>query len=167
MVSPRYTSTEDLSTRLHTVEADFYGSLEGLKDRLDELEKIKMAETGFTSFQLDYKTMPFSETFEVTDSKGAKNGPSSWGYTESAVGGHPNAVGQSSPIAGRHAGQGTFALLKGHRFYDTVLTANLYVSPGKSRGQLMSHRFIARLRGLAVPLVWHFVLGMPPMGISL
>lgn len=95
-----------------------------MNNHLEELAVARSAEEGFSSFNFDYSAMTFPEAFEVYDSVRTNNGPSKWGYSEGPVEGHQNSIAQTSEIVGLAAGQGTYAMLKNHRFFDTVFSAD-------------------------------------------
>lgn len=101
--------------------------LDGLIVQLEKVERQRLSQIGFESFALNSTQASFHDTFEVFDSLRSAAGPSSWGYAEAPLDGHKNTIGQSSPIRGKGPADGTFAFLKGHRFFDGVIHVEFYV----------------------------------------
>nr|CEL74060.1 TPA: antigenic protein, putative [Toxoplasma gondii VEG] len=129
-----YLAGEDLMTKILAEAGRYFNGLEELYVELERAEEQRLEEAGFSSFELNYETMPFSQTFAVYDTLRVKNGPSSWGYSEDTVAGHRNMIVQTSAIIGSHDGDGTFAMLKGHRFFDFIAQADLYAVGSGSIG---------------------------------
>ncbi|CBZ52611.1 hypothetical protein NCLIV_024000 [Neospora caninum Liverpool] len=129
-----YVAGEDLMTKIMAEAGRYFNNLEELYVELERAEEQRLEEAGFSSFELNYETMPFSRTFAVYDTLRVKNGPSSWGYSEDAVAGHKNTIVQTSAVLGSQDGDGTFAMLKAHRFFDFVAYADIYAVGSGSVG---------------------------------
>eukprot|EP00921_Rhytidocystis_pertsovi_P010503 GHVQ01016898.1.p1 GENE.GHVQ01016898.1~~GHVQ01016898.1.p1 ORF type:complete len:488 (+),score=37.89 GHVQ01016898.1:4954-6417(+) len=122
----RFETTEALGTHLFDVSGKFYSKLEDMSATLDSLEEKRTSEEGFRSFKLKYGLVPFSDQWAVHDSIRIRHGPSSWGYKTSSIEGHNMTLSQGSPVEGMRDGQGTFIMLKGHRFFDTVFSLDFF-----------------------------------------
>ncbi|PFH37677.1 F5/8 type C domain-containing protein [Besnoitia besnoiti] len=129
-----YVEGEDLMTRVLAESGRYFNKLEEFYVKLERAEEERLEEAGFSSFQVNYEAMPFSQTFVLFDTLRTKNGPSSWGYSEDAVAGHKNTIVQTSGILGTQDGEGTFAMLKGRRFFDFVALADFYAVGSGSVG---------------------------------
>lgn len=103
-------------------------SLDQLTVHLDKLLVKRRSQIGYTSYRVDYEANAFTDVFDVFDSARVAHGPSKWGYAEADISGRKHSIGQSSSIAGKGPTDGTFAFLKGPRFFDFVMQADFIVS---------------------------------------
>lgn len=83
---------------------------------------------------LDYTKMAFSKTFKVYDTSMTSGGPSHWGYADSPFEGHDSYMVQSSNVDSSLLGEGSFAMLKNHRYVDFQLEVDLLAKNDGSIG---------------------------------
>ncbi|KAL8273505.1 hypothetical protein Esti_002571 [Eimeria stiedai] len=112
---------------LLNVSGSLSNKLDDLITQLEKVERQRQSQIGFESFALNYTRASFNDTFETHDTLRTAAGPSSWGYAEVPLEGRRVTIGQSSPIRGKGPAEGTFAILKSHRFFDGVLHADFNV----------------------------------------
>lgn len=98
-----------------------------LTSQLEKIENQRSKQIGFESFILNSTQTAFHDIFEVYDHLRANGKPSSWGYAETFLDEHKNVIGQNSIIKGQGPSDGTFAYLKGKRFYDGIIHVDFYV----------------------------------------
>ncbi|KAL8451071.1 hypothetical protein Emag_002944 [Eimeria magna] len=109
---------------LLNVSGSLSNKLDDLIQQLEKVERQRQSQIGFESFALNYTRASFDDTFETHDTLRTAAGPSSWGYAEVPLDGRRVTIGQSSPIRGKGTADGTFAILKSHRFFDGILHAD-------------------------------------------
>ncbi|KAL8429816.1 hypothetical protein ACSSS7_006314 [Eimeria intestinalis] len=115
---------EGEAATLLNVSGSLSSKLDDLITQLEKVERERQSQIGFESFALNYTRASFADTFETHDTLRTAAGPSSWGYAEVPVDERPVTIGQTSPIKGKGPADGTFAILKSHRFFDGVLHAD-------------------------------------------
>ncbi|PFH35910.1 F5/8 type C domain-containing protein [Besnoitia besnoiti] len=121
-----FLGTESLASRLLEESGGMFQTLDQLGQKLHLVELQHLEQTGFESFKLHPGSMAFKDYFETFDSVRAKHGPSNWGYSASPIQGRRAAVGQSTSIVGTADTEGTYAMLRGRRFYDADIRISFY-----------------------------------------
>nr|CEL69159.1 TPA: LCCL domain containing protein, related [Neospora caninum Liverpool] len=129
-----FVGTESLAARWLTEAGNMFQMLDQLNQKLQIVEQQHLEQTGFESFKLYPQSMAFKDYFETFDSVRAKHGPSNWGYATAPIQGRKASIGQSRNIVGTSETEGTYAMLRGRRFYDADIQISFYAAGSGSVG---------------------------------
>ncbi|KFG31289.1 F5/8 type C domain-containing protein [Toxoplasma gondii p89] len=129
-----FVGTESLAARWLAEAGNMFQTLDQLNQKLRIAEQRHLEQTGFESFKLYPQSMAFKDYFETFDSMRAKHGPSNWGYASAPIQGRRASIGQSRNIVGTSETEGTYAMLRGRRFYDAEIQVSFYAVGSGSVG---------------------------------
>ncbi|KAK1444639.1 LCCL domain containing protein [Babesia gibsoni] len=92
--------------------------------RLLHEQKAKGIESN-DPLQMDYTKMAFSKSFKIYDTNMTSGGPSRWGYSDAPFEGHATYMVQSSSIDSSLIGEGSYAMVTNHRYFNFDLKADV------------------------------------------